>query len=551
MSSRSVRRARLQVEALEPRWMPATLVSPIQLTYQDIDGDPVRVTFSKPILTSLTVANDIFTFNNGDVDNSNVAQQQLWEIDLTGMPGAANTDITVELDLGMPGGTDTRANVGFINASGLQLGKVNVRGDLGRILVGNGALPTPALKKLRVGSLGVQGRSTQAPGGNLDTVITGAVGKFIVNENVQDAYVKLLSAATSGLDRLSIGVSLIGGNDASSGRFDISGPIGTLDIGGNVVGGSGGVTGAIFANEGIDKLTIAGSVLGGAGSTSGFIRAGGKIKEASIGGDILASTTAGEFSGTLAANKIDSLLIGGSLRGGPSVASGRISVGREIGALTIGGSLLGGAGPLSGRVESRDGSLGDVTIGGLIFGGSLSARTTIGNILVGDSIVGAANGRVTITAGGAQDSKPASIASLTVNGSVEFADILSGYSSTSVRTNADASIGPVKVGIHWIASNLVAGVDRGADGYFGTADDGFAVAGSSTFISRIGPITIGGVADGTTSPGDSFGIVAELVKALSINGVPQTLTSGPSNDMNVPLPTNHNTNDFFLKELEA
>lgn len=73
MLSRSVRRTQLQLEALESRWMPATLVSPSQITY--LDGDPVRVTFSNPILTSLSVANNIFKFNSGDVNSGDVAQQ--------------------------------------------------------------------------------------------------------------------------------------------------------------------------------------------------------------------------------------------------------------------------------------------------------------------------------------------------------------------------------------------------------------------------------------------------------------------------------------------
>src|SRR5262249_24654511 len=47
---RPVRRARLAVESLEHREVPATLVSPTTLTYQDLDGDSVAVTLSKPLL---------------------------------------------------------------------------------------------------------------------------------------------------------------------------------------------------------------------------------------------------------------------------------------------------------------------------------------------------------------------------------------------------------------------------------------------------------------------------------------------------------------------
>ena len=47
------------------RAVPATLVNPSTVTYQDFDGDSVAVTFSKPILTSAAVANAALHFNVG------------------------------------------------------------------------------------------------------------------------------------------------------------------------------------------------------------------------------------------------------------------------------------------------------------------------------------------------------------------------------------------------------------------------------------------------------------------------------------------------------
>ena len=49
----------------------ASIVSPTQLTYRDIDGDNVTVTFSKPILTSDGLANSFFGFSTGNVNGSN------------------------------------------------------------------------------------------------------------------------------------------------------------------------------------------------------------------------------------------------------------------------------------------------------------------------------------------------------------------------------------------------------------------------------------------------------------------------------------------------
>src|SRR5829696_1892052 len=57
-------RSDLRLERLESRDVPATLVSPTTVTYQDADGDHVRVTLSKPLLTPDTV-NGAFQFDVG------------------------------------------------------------------------------------------------------------------------------------------------------------------------------------------------------------------------------------------------------------------------------------------------------------------------------------------------------------------------------------------------------------------------------------------------------------------------------------------------------
>src|SRR5262245_7530894 len=88
-------RAGLCLEALESRYALATLASATRLTYQDVDGDRVAVTFSKPILNAGNV-NTIFTFSSGTgaVNGSNAAREQLRQINLVGVAGAAGTTIT-------------------------------------------------------------------------------------------------------------------------------------------------------------------------------------------------------------------------------------------------------------------------------------------------------------------------------------------------------------------------------------------------------------------------------------------------------------------------
>src|SRR5690349_6786990 len=74
---------------LGPPRRPATLVGPTTLTYQDVDGDAVTVTLSKPLLTSTTVAGDVFTFDTGGVGGTNATPQQLQAVDLTRLPDPA------------------------------------------------------------------------------------------------------------------------------------------------------------------------------------------------------------------------------------------------------------------------------------------------------------------------------------------------------------------------------------------------------------------------------------------------------------------------------
>ena len=95
---------------------------------------------------------------------------------------------------------------------------------------------------------------------------------------------------------------------------------------------------------------------------------------------------------------------------------------------------------------------------------------------------------------------------------------------------------------------LVAGVDVGADGRFGTADDGTTVSGSDSFTSKIGPVTIFGSAVGTIGGVDHFGIIAEKVAVLSIDGQGVALKPGALNDLNLPLGL---TGDFVFSELKA
>src|SRR5262245_50539011 len=165
------KRSYLRLEQLESRDAPATLVSATKLTYQDIDGDNVTVTLSRPILTAVN-ANFVFDFNAGSVDGSNALPQRLERINLTiGVipTEAMGINITTSATRSPATGGDGLATLGHIVATGLDVGAVNIDGDLGRVIAGDAVTATPGLKGLTAQSLGRHGTSTGAP--DLNSVI--------------------------------------------------------------------------------------------------------------------------------------------------------------------------------------------------------------------------------------------------------------------------------------------------------------------------------------------------------------------------------------------
>ena len=77
-------------------------------------------------------------------------------------------------------GGDGFVNVGFIEATGLDLISVSVRGDLGRINAGDNNAATVALGSLQVHSMGLFGFSTQGSSPSLYSQFVGPVGKLAI-----------------------------------------------------------------------------------------------------------------------------------------------------------------------------------------------------------------------------------------------------------------------------------------------------------------------------------------------------------------------------------
>jgi hypothetical protein len=496
------------LELLESRIAPAAVV-----TYTDVDGDLVKITASKGPLDTADL-----TFVGGGTSG------QLGTLDLTD-PGFGGARIIFSVTK-KPGG-DGLAHVGFINAGGVDLDRVVVKGDLGRIGAGDAATANdPGLNLLQVRSMGTLGLATQVGLAGSLSEIQGRLGALKVAGDFTGVSLVVAGGVDGQIGSAFIAGDLIGGSGTlieNGGVIACDGALGSVHINGDLVGGSGSETGTIITGGRIGNVFLRGNLIGGSGEGSGRIQS---------------------FTG------MSNVLIGNNVIGGTGNLSGAILSGGDIGQVRLNGDLIGGNATGAGSLDKSgaivgDGRIAGVTIAGSLVAGSKSGAVIMSNcgaIIAGDdigpvkiagSIVGNSTNPALILAKG-QHVKPTSgfdtaIASLSVKGDVRLAQILAGFDSTGSPVNADAAIGAVTVGHDWMASSLVAGAeDNGAVG-FGVGDT-LQTAGNTALIARIASITIKGNVTGSFSPGDCFGFVAQQIDKLIIAGRTAPLTTGPGND---------------------
>jgi hypothetical protein len=548
MSSLSPR-TRLRLVPLEDRYAPATLLSPIRLTYQDTDGDTVAVTFSKPVLNADNV-NTAFTFDSGGAVNaSNAAREQLRKIDLTAVAGAAGTTISTVATRSAATGGDGFAALGMIDAGGIDLGAVTIDGDLGRVLAGDATTATPGLRGLTVHSLGRYGTSTGAD--DLTTGVQGRLDFLRVKTDVKEAGVHANGGDPGQIGSVTVGGSLLGGT--GTGMIASTGAMGPVKIGGNIQGGTGTGSGWVYSGSTLAGVTVGGSLIG-SGTISARIASIGAMGPVKVGGNIQGG--AGNGSGQIfSGGTVASVTVGGSLIGGAGNSSGSISVVGDLGTVKIAGDVQGGTGgtgdlTLSGSVEAK--RIGTLIVGGsLIAGvdtdpsagvfkgnGAVHAADDIGTATLGNLIGNSSSPAVLSARGSATPTATSDVAigKLTIRGRVELAQVLAGFNLSGAAVNADAQIGTVRVGGDWIASTIAAGVVAGNDGYFGNADAnegkmlGGVVKDVAGVSSRIGSVSIAGQVLGTVGGTDFFGIAAEAVGSVKIGGVAIPLSAGNGND---------------------
>ncbi len=410
------------------------------------------------------------------------------------------------------------------NGAGIQLQRINFSDDNGEFAGAN--LTITAKRGTSGGDSFVNVGAIDSTGSDLGVVIvSGDLGKISAGDT--DAKKPGLASLTvQSLGLLGTSTQAAGGDLASA----VNGPVGKLIVKSSVRDAFFSVVGGTAGNLG--SVAIAGSLLGGTDGQSGSILAQGNIGAVKIGGDV---------------------------RGGAGTTSGAIVAAGNLGAVQLRGSLIGGNGSGSGTFATLGGAIKSVAIGGSVIAtsnlavtaASIVAGTQLGPVKITGDISGTVSNPVIISGSGRAVAPAAgsdlAIQSLTVGGSAEFLVLRAGFSAAGgLGVNADASIGAVKIGGDFVSSVIVAGVDKGIDGLFGTLDDvkliGGGVRDNTAIVSKIASVTVKGQILGSVGAGDAFGIVAEQIGALKVGLVKVPLTTGI--DI-IPIAT---TIDFIARE---
>lgn len=481
--------------------------------YYEPDGDKITVTFSAPIVTPGNVTSILKTAASG---NGYILQK----LDLTSTPGSAGTGITITATR-TKAGSDGLASIGLIDATGVDLGLVTIGGDLGKILAGDVDPTTAAIAGLTATTLGRLGTTTQASGGNLQSVVTGGAKTIKINGTVAsgtsisvtggaaNGYVNTLSVAGSFNGSLNTDgdVKTVGISGSVSGSLVIGRNLTNLNIAGSVTGTSG--SGKLIVNGNATTIKVVNSLLGGSASGSGSILVNGSATTISIGKDII---------GGFASADNDTPTYSGSVR-----------VGTRIGTMTVGGSLV--SGTTNGFASV------DLTGTGLIASnGDIGSLTIMRNVIGRDVSAVISARQQTLTGLGLLLTDTA-ITSLVIKGSVIDASILAGYDWNGVAVNGSAQVGSVSVTGDLIRSSILVGTDSSAVA-IGTKQ-------KPGTLAKISSVTVGGQIYGGNTGAKSFYITAEQIGSLKISGVNQPLVAGAHND-NFSIGY---YNQFFVREV--
>jgi Domain of unknown function (DUF4394) len=495
------------------------IVNPKTATFTDVDGDTVTIKITKGELTP-----GLFELGAGP---NGGAYLRLLNLSNSSFAGT-NVTITAKPS---PNGGDKLVSVGYINATGNDLGIVKVSGDLTQIDAGNGDGGL-AMKSLTVYSFGAINPAISAT--DLISTIDGALTKLTVKKDFRSAQLSIVDTTLEGGGRLGslvVGGSIVGGSVLGSGSI-VADEIGLARVARNIEGGSGVDSGRISA-FGIDSLTVGGALIGGSNEGAGQITSDDVIGKVVIKGGIIGGSDSN--TGLISASENINSLTVGTLVGGTGNISGTIKCDSTIKNMTVKGSIIGGFNSDTGTISAEaitkltvgksiigtdaftatvtvDTSIGSVKIGANLTGnsaqsGRIFAEDEIGNVVVGGSVTGADDG------GGVIESD--TIGNVSIKGS------LVGTDEDSGSILADSALGKVVIGGNVVGSTFSAGQIEVAGGNLASVSiRGSMQGGGIVAEGDIGTVAIGGDVSGSNEAAIAAG---GSITSITIKG---SLNSG-------------------------
>jgi hypothetical protein len=401
------------------------LIQPQSVILADVDGDSIEAKLNKGVLD---FANLRFEANPNGI--------RLQSIDLLGNAAFDGVSLTITAKVG-PGG-DGFANIGQINATGLNLGRVKIAGDVGQILAGTGDAKKAAISSLTVRSLGALDLVSGAE--SLQSNIIGKLGTLIVKGDINGATLNV----TGDIGSVQVHGDVLGGAADFSGTILAAGDIGRILIKGSLEGGSGDYSGSIVtsSNASIGSVTI-GSILGGASAFNGIF-SDGKLGKVKVTGSITGSET---FPATISAK-------------GDMLAD-RTAEMLAIKGLNVGGSVR-FASILAGYSTNGAGVNADVRIGGVSVGSNwIASNIAAGVVANGEGGFGTPDDARIPGGSGDMISK---IASIAIKGTAFGTPTAGGHFGFVAEEIGKFSIGKSVFPIERGASNDTAGFSLGSFG---------------------------------------------------------------------------------------
>ncbi len=384
------------------------------VTLRDIDGDAVTVKTSAGQFTR-----DMFTFSTppGSVPNG----QLIDLLDLT--VGDANSDaafagasLTVSVKKGANG--DGRANVGAINATGIDLGNVVIAGGIESIDAGNATdFEKPSLAKLdvyRFGGVGVPSSD-----------IVGRIGSIIVDTTFENARINVTGSATEGIGSVAVAGDF-------SGVLALAGPLDKFKAANLLTSTNIDVNGTSTKKASFTAKSIADGVI------IDFATQVGKFTATQVG------------TATITAARIDTISITGDTKLGlpGSFAGDVISNGAGVGSMTVKENFSGelnltGSGATLDKFKAFDLLPGAIVRAD----GTATKKTSITAHVINDGVsinIGAVIGKLSAARIGDATILADRIDSLSVNGDTKLA-IAGDFAADLTLDNAGLADGTVKV----------------------------------------------------------------------------------------------------------